>query len=111
VSERHGAIAWTADGWTLTDVGSSNGTLVNGERLEPNGGQCGIVCNLRCIFTVGYGAAMGLQAQLVAAVFAGTAKVLKDGDIVQFGTDTKVRVEVSARGCCRGGWRVHIAVM
>jgi hypothetical protein len=42
---------------------------------------------------------MGLWAQLGSAVSAGTAKVLKDGDIVQFGTDTKVRVEVSARGC------------
>lgn len=42
VSERHGVIAWTADGWTLSDSGSSNGTRVNGERLEPNGGsaQC-----------------------------------------------------------------------
>lgn len=39
VSERHAVIAWAADGWTLNDVGSSNGTLVNGERLEANGGQ------------------------------------------------------------------------
>ena len=45
VSERHGAIAWTAEGWTLTDVGSSNGTLVNGERLEPNGGSGGSGAN------------------------------------------------------------------
>jgi pSer/pThr/pTyr-binding forkhead associated (FHA) protein len=41
VSERHGVITWTVEGWTLTDVGSSNGTLVNGERLEANGGAVG----------------------------------------------------------------------
>lgn len=39
VSERHAVIAWAPDGWTLADVGSSNGTLVNGERLEADGGQ------------------------------------------------------------------------
>lgn len=61
VSERHAVIAWAPDGWTLADVGSSNGTLVNGERLEADG----------------------------------PAKQLKDGDIVQFGTDTKVRVELA----------------
>ena len=38
VSERHGVITWTVDGWELIDVGSSNGTLVNGERLQANGG-------------------------------------------------------------------------
>ena len=41
------------------------------------------------------------NTQVLPAAPAGVAKVLKDGDIVQFGTDTKVRVEVSAGGCCR----------
>lgn len=104
VSERHGAIAWTADGWTLTDVGSSNGTLVNGERLEPNGGASNFCGRFSCTFSSSAwhsaGAGRLFQAQLVIAVSAGAAKVLKDGDIVQFGTDTKVRVEVSAGGCC-----------
>ena len=41
------------------------------------------------------------RARLLLLLLAGAAKLLKDGDIVQFGTDTKVRVEVSAGGCCR----------
>lgn len=38
VSENHGVLSWTAGGWVVVDSGSSNGTLVNGERLRPAGG-------------------------------------------------------------------------
>ena len=31
VSQRHAEVVWTGAEWTLTDVGSSNGTLLNGE--------------------------------------------------------------------------------
>lgn len=37
VSEKHGILKWSEEGWVLTDCGSSNGTLVNGERLTPSG--------------------------------------------------------------------------
>ena len=33
VSERHAEVRWETDRWTLTDVGSSNGTAVNGQAL------------------------------------------------------------------------------
>lgn len=35
VSGSHGVIAKTAGEWTITDTGSTNGTVVNGERLAP----------------------------------------------------------------------------
>ena len=31
VSQRHAEVVWTGAEWTLTDMGSSNGTLLNGE--------------------------------------------------------------------------------
>ena len=33
VSGNHGRIAKTADGWTITDSGSTNGTFVNGQKI------------------------------------------------------------------------------
>ena len=35
VSEKHGIISWSGKCWTLTDTGSSNGTAINGRRLNP----------------------------------------------------------------------------
>lgn len=35
VSREHAVIAWGPGGWELRDLGSSNGTLVDGERIEP----------------------------------------------------------------------------
>lgn len=68
VSEKHGLLSWNEEGWVLTDCGSSNGTLVNGERLTSSDeGDDSQECGKR----------------------------LKDGDVIQFGTDTKVRAEIS----------------
>lgn len=36
VSRHHATVARHGDGWTLVDVGSSNGTTVNGRRLPPS---------------------------------------------------------------------------
>lgn len=35
-SERHAAVMRTAQGWSLVDLGSTNGTFVGGARLPPN---------------------------------------------------------------------------
>jgi hypothetical protein len=35
VSAEHAALAWTDGNWELRDLGSRNGTFVNGERIEP----------------------------------------------------------------------------
>jgi pSer/pThr/pTyr-binding forkhead associated (FHA) protein len=34
VSERHALVSWTGTAWELRDVGSSNGTQVNGRKLR-----------------------------------------------------------------------------
>ncbi|MDL5158917.1 FHA domain-containing protein [Actinomycetospora termitidis] len=36
ISRRHARLLWEAHGWTLLDLGSSNGTDVNRERVEPH---------------------------------------------------------------------------
>jgi putative methionine-R-sulfoxide reductase with GAF domain len=39
VSKRHARLRWTGRGWAIDDLGSKNGTTVNGER--PHGGELG----------------------------------------------------------------------
>lgn len=34
VSERHAELRWEGNRWTVTDVGSSNGTVLNGRKLS-----------------------------------------------------------------------------
>ena len=35
ISSEHATIAWTSEGWSVQDLGSRNGTFVNGRRIEP----------------------------------------------------------------------------
>lgn len=35
ISGEHAVLAWRGGGWSLRDLGSANGTLVNGERVAP----------------------------------------------------------------------------
>ncbi|EIE19954.1 SMAD/FHA domain-containing protein [Coccomyxa subellipsoidea C-169] len=59
VSEKHAELRWEGGHWNLTDVGSSNGTAVNGKKLAE-----------------------------------GIALRLKDGDIILFGSDSLLTVEL-----------------
>lgn len=37
VSEKHAEFSWSGSGWMLRDLGSSNGTAVNGTKLQSEG--------------------------------------------------------------------------
>ncbi|BDA51333.1 probable glycogen accumulation regulator GarA [Coccomyxa sp. Obi] len=60
VSEKHAELRWEGGHWTVTDIGSSNGTAVNNKPLEE-----------------------------------GIPVVLKDGDSVQFGSDSLLAVQLT----------------
>jgi predicted component of type VI protein secretion system len=42
VSQKHAVITWAYDRWWIQDVGSSNGTAINGEELEPDDSPTGL---------------------------------------------------------------------
>ena len=37
ISERHAQLEWNGTAWLLKDAGSSNGTKINGNSLDPHG--------------------------------------------------------------------------
>ena len=40
VSEKHAELRWEGRKWTVTDVGSSNGTVLNGRKLSEGKDRC-----------------------------------------------------------------------
>ena len=120
VSERHAEVRWETDRWTVTDVGSSNGTTVNGETLIEGVCTCaaarqGSDTLLRLLFFTerpeaiegtlvhyrtmsmrkmhaGRGDVASTQGQLS---LAGLPRMLKDGDIILFGSDSQLRVQIT----------------
>lgn len=49
VSEKHAKIEWSGKGWFLQDLGSSNGTKVNGQSLQEDGQLFAFFCSTSCI--------------------------------------------------------------
>lgn len=70
VSERHAELSWRGGSWHVRDVGSSNGTCLNGRALEACEG--------------GPGSDEGWEE-------------LRDGDELLLGTDSLAEVEVTPR--------------
>ncbi|MFT5685965.1 MAG: hypothetical protein ACI8RZ_006920 [Myxococcota bacterium] len=77
VSSEHARIQWTAEGWTLRDLSSRNGTLLNGTFIEPG---------LRHTLSTGDVLAFGGEAQawtlLDAAAPVATGRELATGRIL-----------------------------
>lgn len=44
VSQKHAEVAWSGAAWQLTDLGSSNGTFVNGKELQEGGARWVVWC-------------------------------------------------------------------
>ena len=55
ISGEHAVLLWTGNTWDIHDLGSRNGTFVDGQRLEA-GGRVG----LRQGMTIGFGSAGGI---------------------------------------------------
>lgn len=83
VSQRHAEVAWSGSEWTLTDVGSSNGTLLNDAELTRQGARSSAMR-----------AASGKLT--LPRLAAGEAHALKDGDVITLGDSTVLKVSITA---------------
>ena len=94
VSEKHAELEWAGGVWFLRDVGSSNGTKVNGITLDAAGTAAGslpITDHDHGVCTVRTG--------WFLVVSPGQPVELKDGDLVQFGDETLCNIKVRASSC------------
>jgi pSer/pThr/pTyr-binding forkhead associated (FHA) protein len=91
VSQKHAELAWSGAAWQLTDLGSSNGTFVNGKELQEGGAfACWSVCRRFVVHPLSAGA-------LRLCAHRHTVPVeLHDGDDVLFGEASMVKVHITA---------------
>jgi pSer/pThr/pTyr-binding forkhead associated (FHA) protein len=107
VSEKHAEAIWSDGQWHLRDVGSSNGTLLNGARLAAGGeaprGGGALACRLlKCCTTS--------RCAHDPLLHAGAPTPVKDGDTVCFGTVSVARLEASLAAVPGGsGWPLAAA--
>ena len=90
-------VAWNGAAWVLRDCGSSNGTAVNGQKLQPMGAHINKL-------VTGFGNSAGARKakQHVLPYFAVDAVALKEGDQILFGLDSRGTVKVRL-------WRTVVA--
>lgn len=67
ISEQHAELLWRGDAWRLRDLGSTNGTYVNGRPIERGEGH----------------------------LLGGEEVSLREGDVLQFGDETVAEVRLS----------------
>lgn len=106
VSSEHASIRWTGEGWELRDLGSRNGTFVDGHRIEP-----GQRVRLACGQQLSFGrpddpwVVTDVDAPAAAASSDHTWIFSEDGLLML--PDT-TRVEACVYADEQGGWRVEI---
>ncbi len=103
VSAQHAAIRWSGSRWELRDLGSRNGTFLDGNRLKP-GEECPLCVGARMAF----GKIAGEQWELVdesapqvmAVPIEGGEPVLLDGELLALPSNDDPRVTIyrSAEG-------------
>lgn len=104
VSASHAAFRWSADGWEVRDLGSTNGTFVEGRRLEP-----GESTRLQIGMQIRFGTSetdwqvVSLEAPVAAALSeVGGIDRLAEGDVIALPSWDDARVLVYRDGA--GSW-------
>lgn len=94
ISERHAEMIYLECCWQVRDLGSSNGTSVNGKKVD------GMLFSKIAIVPAGMH-----TSNLLALQHAGTFVKLGSGDVIGFGTETVATIEVRWLDADRGGRR------
>jgi hypothetical protein len=105
VSAQHAAIRWSGRQWELRDLGSRNGTFLNGNRLKP-----GEECPLRVGSRMAFGKLLDEEWELVddsaprvmAIPIDGGKPVLLDGDLLALPSNDDPRVTIYRDA--KGAW-------
>lgn len=97
VSEKHAELRWEGGHWTVTDVGSSNGTAINNKSLEEGKPVATSVDMVHRISQTGRSGSCNHNCWHFSKVgcCAGIPVVLKDGDTIQFGSDSLLAVQMT----------------
>lgn len=102
VSSEHASIAWTRGAWELRDLGSRNGTFVDGKRLDP-GARHPLTAGARVAFGHEHNLWIfedaGPPAALAESLVGGEVRVAEDGILaLPDGTAPELAVYPDARG-------------
>lgn len=102
VSGEHATLAWDGTGWTLRDLGSRNGTFVDGERLG-RGASLALAAGARISFGSPEGGFLLVDAGAPAALAESTLglRVAEDG---QLALPDAASPALLVYGDGRGGW-------
>ena len=90
VSEKHAELIFSDGKWQIRDLGSSNGTLLNGVEIKS---RCLYTTFISDVFCWGVLISFTVYPPIS---FAEKFLEFKNGDQIQFGTETVAKVEVRA---------------
>lgn len=107
VSGQHATIVWTGGAWEVRDLGSRNGTFVDGERLDP-GVSVSVGAGSKLAFGIADDvwqiAESGPPSALAEHVASGRVRLARDG-ILALPEEDAPRAEIFAKGRT---WRMEL---